>query len=297
MAKQEAAAKLMAEGGDYSLLGQMYGLSNWQTALLGGSEATKTTVKALTANGVSEADRTGVMKTVRSMYTQMRASGATQAELDNYLVELRNAGILQKYEDAEIREDRNWSASASASTSDTGTTTTGEAAYTGPTFDKDSYLADTTEDLAVMLKDAEDWRNISQTYGGVHISRLPEDVKKRVTHYLEKYGSYDNLRKQMEGTYTGSNAIKYSINTAPVADPETYFLENATAIASKHHLATPTLTEKVVNFFNSTPSLAMALQQGLTKEEYRTMLTDRLFTLDLTEGEYSAILIASGLYT
>lgn len=61
LAKQEAAAKLMAGVGDYTLLGQLYGLTPEQIAKLSGKQVTGTyTPNNLDAFGVSKSDITNL---------------------------------------------------------------------------------------------------------------------------------------------------------------------------------------------------------------------------------------------
>lgn len=236
--QQLEAAKLMAEGGDYSLLGQMYGLSNWQTALLGGSEATKTTVKALTSNGVSETDRNAVLNTVRSVYEKLRAGGATQRKLDNYLVELSNAGILQKYEDAEIREDRNWSASASAPPAGfdgTKMNGTGTIVVSGGT--DQGQLANITYAVEDLQDVYDDWVNADYYAQGITPNEdtkywgglSPTQAKERCDNYANKYGSMEDLANYIK-------KLKYYQEN----------FESMAAVAVGQHLAAPHFTERVL---------------------------------------------------
>lgn len=304
LAKQEAAAKLMAEGGDYSLYQQIYGLSNWQTMRLsGGSAETLKTLDALHANNISETDRNAVLNTVQAVYDQMRAGGATQAELDNYLIGLHTSGILQKDERVDIRAAA--PSNPGVVTTEPGTNAPSAVPNTdiAPSFDVDGYIANAEVQLSFMQKAADDWLKISQDYLNVPLNRLPEDVRKRVENYLDKYGSYSDLLKRIEEASTQKDLVSFAAPATvhalkPITpdDAEAYFAEYAKKIASEHHLPTPTITQNTRDFFKTTASLDESLRNGVTKEMYKQIIKEKIDQWNLTENEISTIEIAYKLY-
>lgn len=297
LAKQEAAAKLMAEGGDYSLLGQMYGLSNWQTMRLsGGSAETLKTLDALHANNISETDRDAVLNTVQSVYDQMRAGGATQTELDNYLIGLHTAGILQKAERVDIHTGTTTSGTGTTgATGATGTTTTGTTSAT-KTMGTDDDAVELK--VAYLQRDVGKLRNVYEDWYNLLIDPTSNDAnqKSRLRNYELEYGSIQELKNLIAQKETAIFAIPgkaYAVK--PVfssEDVDAY----AAAWAKEKNLAIPDFTEQVKSFFNTVPTKSQALSRGISEDGWKSMIRDKINHMNLSENEITAIIMHYGLY-